>query len=264
MSVRVEAERLARGAGALLEGYYGRLHRRDADRKGGAARDLVSEADLASEEYLSGEIPAEDDLLGEEGSCRETGASRRWIVDPLDGTVNFLHGIPFWAVSIGVVEDGELTVGIVHSPALGWTFAAERGKGATLNGQPIHVSESATLSESIVGTGFAYRRNELADNNFDNFERIGMRCAGVRRMGAAAVDLALLASGRIDGFWELHLSPWDIAAGILLVREAGGTVTDFGGAESLDVLLDGRNLVASNGAVHNELRGELSPLRGIE
>ncbi len=264
MSVRAEAERLARGAGALLEGFYGRLHRVDAERKGGAARDLVSEADLASEDFLTKRIPASDDFLGEEGSCRDTGASRKWIVDPLDGTVNFLHGIPFWAVSIGVVEDGELLVGIVHAPALGWTFAAERGKGATLNGKRIEVSGSTTLSDSIVGTGFAYRRNELADSNFDNFERIGMQCAGVRRMGAAAVDMALLASGRIDGFWELHLSPWDIAAGILLVREAGGTVTDFGGADDLDRLLDGRNLVATNGAIHEELRGKLSPLRGIE
>ena len=264
MSARAEAERLARGAGALLEGYFGRLHRGDASRKGGAARDLVSEADVASEAYLYEGIPSSDDILGEEGSSRDTGATRKWIVDPLDGTINFLHGIPFWAVSIGVVDHGELSTGVVHAPALGWTFVAERGRGATLNGEPISVSATQTLGESIVATGFAYRRNELPDHNFDNFQSIGMACAGLRRLGAAAMDLALLASGRIDGFWELHLAPWDVAAAILLVREAGGTVTNFAGDDDLEKLLHGRNLVASNGAVHDEIRSHLSPLRGIE
>ena len=258
-----EAVELARGAGDLLLGYFGRLHRGDATRKKGARRDLVSEADVAAERYLVERIPAADDLVGEEGSARATGAARRWIVDPLDGTVNFLHGIPFWGVSVALVERGELAAAAVHAPALGWTFAAERGGGATLNGSPLRVSATPALEDSIVATGFAYRRNELADHNFDNFERLGMRVAGVRRLGAAAVDLALLASGRLDGFWELHLSAWDVAAGILLVREAGGRVTDFAGNEDLDRLLEGRNLLATNGAIHDEMRGELAPPRGL-
>jgi len=256
-----QALELARGAGELLEGYFGQLHRDDADRKKGVRRDLVSEAEVASEKYLVEGIPAGDDVLGEEGSARDTGAARKWIIDPLDGTVNFLHGLPCWAVSVARVDAGELTVGVVHAPALGWTFAAERGQGATLNGNPIRVSGTGALGDSIVATGFAYRRDELADHNFDNFQAIGMAAAGVRRMGAAAVDLALVAAGRMDGFWELHLSPWDIAAGILLVREAGGRVTDFAGSEEID--LAGRNLLATNSRIHEEMRGMIAPLRGL-
>ncbi|MEM8883734.1 MAG: inositol monophosphatase family protein [Planctomycetota bacterium] len=256
-----EAEQLARRAGDVLLPYYGRLHRADAARKAGARRDLVSEADVAAEKELVAHIPAADDILGEEGSERDTGARRRWIVDPLDGTVNFLHGIPFWAVSVALVEDGVLQQGVVHAPALGWTFAAVRGEGATLNDEPMRVSSTGALGDAIVATGFAYRRNELADHNFDNFESIGMEAAGVRRLGAAAVDLALVASGRIDGFWELHLNAWDVAAGILLVREAGGRVTGFEGDESLDPLLDEGHIVATNGFLHEELRGKLHTRR---
>jgi len=258
----IGAVELAQGAGELLLRSFGRLHRDDATRKAGARRDLVSEADVAAENHLVERIPAADDVLGEEGSARETGAARRWIIDPLDGTVNFLHGIPFWAVSVALVEDGALAEAAVHAPALGWTFAAARGRGATLNGEPVRVSGTAAIEDSILATGFAYRRNELPDHNFDNFEALGMRAAGVRRLGAAAIDLALVAAGRIDGFWELHLSPWDVAAGILLVREAGGRVTDFAGGEDLTALLDGRNLVATNGAIHEAVRGGLAPLRG--
>jgi len=258
-----EAVELARGAGEVLLRRFGSLHRADAGRKEGARRDLVSAADVEAERFLVERIPEADDVLGEEGSARDTGARRRWIIDPLDGTVNFLHGLPLWAVSVALVEDGEPAAAAVHAPALGWTFAAERGAGATLNGEPVGVSGTTALNESIVATGFAYRRNELADRNFDNFENVGMRAAGIRRMGAAAVDLALVAAGRLDGFWELHLSAWDVAAGILLVREAGGRVTDFAGGEALEPLLSGRNIVATNGAVHDELRGLLAPLRGL-
>ncbi len=258
-----EAEKLARGAGEILMRYHGQLHRADAQRKGGGRRDLVSTADIESEAYLVENIPSTDDILGEEGSDRSTGAARRWIVDPLDGTVNFLHGIPMWCVSIGIVEDGELVVGVIHAPVLDLTFCAARGEGAFCNGEPIRVSPATSLDESILATGFAYRRNELADHNFDNFEALGMRAAGVRRMGAAAVDLAFIASGRMDGFWELHLNAWDVAAGILLVREAGGRVTDFSGSEELDPLLFGRNLVASNGNIHDEILGGLTPIRGL-
>jgi len=258
-----EAESLARGAGAILEEFYGRIHRTDAKRKKGVRRDLVSEADIAAEKYLIENIPREDDVLGEEGSVRATGATRQWIVDPLDGTVNFLHGIPVWAVSVALIVKGKPAAACVHAPALGLTFTAAAGEGTHCNGERAEVSITDKIGESILATGFAYRRNELPDHNFDNFETLGMRAAGVRRMGAAAVDLAFLATGRIDGFWELHLSAWDVAAGILLIREAGGTVTDFAGHEDLEGLLFGRNLVASNGRIHTMLRAGLNPLRGF-
>ena len=262
MSLIADVLALARGAGEILAGRYGKLRRSDATRKEGW-RDLVSEADLASQRYLLERIPASDDVLAEEGSDRDTGARRKWVIDPLDGTVNFLHGIPFWAVSIAVVEDGALKAGVVHAPRLDQTFAAEAGGGATLNGEPIRVSAAATLKESIVATGFAYRRNELKDHNLDNFTTIAFAVAGIRRLGAASLDLAYVAAGRLDGFWELHLNPWDVAAGALLVREAGGRVTDFRGDEGLEGILFRRHVVASNGVVHDEIRGKLAPLKEL-
>jgi len=173
------------------------------------------------------------------------------------------HASGIWAVSVALIEKGKLAAACVHAPALDLTFVAALGEGAYCNGQRAEVSITDTIAESILATGFAYRRNELPDHNFDNFERLGMQAAGVRRMGAAAVDLAFLATGRIDGFWELHLSAWDVAAGILLIREAGGKVTDFRGGEELEQLLYGRNLVASNGRIHDALRTGLQPLRGF-
>ncbi|MEE8105659.1 MAG: inositol monophosphatase family protein, partial [Planctomycetota bacterium] len=206
---------IARAAGNVLLAHYGKLRRDDADLKDGNRRDLVSQADLDAEEYIKAHIPEDDDLLSEESPAREQGASRQWIVDPLDGTVNFLHGIPFWGVSIAVLENGEFLAGAIHAPALNQTFSAERGEGAHLNGERIDVSKTAALGDSVVATGFAYARNELPDHNIDNFVEVCRAAAGVRRMGAAALDLAYTACGRLDGFWELHLNPWDVAAGIL-------------------------------------------------
>ncbi|MHC4932182.1 MAG: inositol monophosphatase family protein [Planctomycetota bacterium] len=258
-----EVLRLAKEAGEILSPYYGKLRRGDADRKEGARRDLVSRADVESEQYLLSQIPEADDVLGEEGSRRDRGADRMWVIDPLDGTVNFLHGIPFWCVAIALIEEGEPKAAVVHAPELRQTFAAERGKGCTLNGEPVRVSRTTELAESIVATGFAYRRNEYADNNFDNFSAIGLAAAGVRRMGSAAIDMAYTASGRLDGFWELHLYPWDMAAGTLLIREAGGKVTDFRGSEELRKIVFGRNIVATNGHIHEAVCARLSPLKEL-
>lgn len=258
-----EIESIAAEAGELLAGYYGELRRVHAERKGGRRRDLVSRADREAEDLVVRRIPAADDLLAEEGSGRVTGAARCWVVDPLDGTVNYLHGIPFWAVSIAVIEAGELAAAVVHAPALGETFTAVRGAGSRCNGCAVAVSRSDELADSVLATGFAYDRNRLADNNVDNFSRLVMASAGLRRLGAASLDLAYTACGRLDGFWELHLAPWDVAAGALLVREAGGRVTDFGGVEALDRLLYVRHIVASNGRIHEQLRGSLAPLRGV-
>jgi myo-inositol-1(or 4)-monophosphatase len=256
------AERLARGAGEILASHFGTLRRADADRKT-TRRDLVSKADLEAERYLIERIPEADDILAEEGTDRDRGAARKWVIDPLDGTVNFLHALPVWCVSIAVIEDGELAAGVVHAPALGHTWTAEAGKGAYLDGDRVQVSGTDELAESIVATGFAYGRNEIPDNNFDNFERIGMEAAGIRRMGAAAVDLALVASGTLDGFWELHLNAWDAAAGVLMIREAGGRVTDFSGLGGLREVLFGRNIVATNGRVHEAIRSRLAPIKGL-
>jgi len=261
--MRERVVELAEGAATLLKGYAGKLGRADADRKSGAHRDLVSEADVSAEAYLLAHIPEEDDVLAEEGSNRDRGSRRRWILDPLDGTVNFLHGLPCWCVSVGLCEDGELIAAAVTAPALGETFSAARGEGCFANETRVMVSQTKDLSESILATGFAYRRNELEDHNFDNFETLGMAAAGIRRMGSAALDLALLAAGRLDGFWELHLNPWDVAAGTLLVREAGGKVSDFDGDESLAAVLHHRHIVASNTHLHLPLRTTLHPRRKL-
>jgi myo-inositol-1(or 4)-monophosphatase len=247
----------------LLHSYYGRLGRQDADRKGGLRRDLVSRADREAEAVIFEGIPDADDVLGEEGSTRSGGAERCWIVDPLDGTVNYLHGIPFWAVSIAVVERGELVVAVVHAPALAETFVASRGEGCRCNDKTVSVSRTAELSEAVLATGFAYNRDSVPDNNLENWTTMALASAGLRRMGAASLDLAFTAAGRLDAFWELHLEPWDVAAGTLLVREAGGCVSDFGGDEGLDAVLHGRNVVASNGLLHGHMRRNLAPLRAL-
>ena len=257
------AKELAIAAGDLLYSYYGHLRRRHADRKGGLRRDLVSRADREAEQLLFERIPDGDDVLGEEGSARSTGAERCWIVDPLDGTVNFLHGIPFWAVSVAVVEAGKLAAAVVHAPALRETFTAVRGAGCRCNGDETTTSDTSELAEAVLGTGFAYNRNTVPDTNLDNWSTMALQSAGLRRMGAASLDLAFTACGRLDGFWELHLEPWDVAAGTLLVREAGGRVSNFAGSEDLDAVLYGRNIVATNGPLHEDVRRRLAPLRAL-
>ena len=254
---------LARRAGDLLLAHYRPLGRQEADRKGEETRNLVTKADRASEELIVGEIRRaypDDAIAAEEGGETAGDPDRVWHVDPLDGTVNFTHGHPFFAVSIGFVERGEPTLGAVHVPLLAETFAGEVGKGAAMNGEPIRVSETTELIESLLATGFAYGRNELPDHNVDNFARLVFEARGIRRAGAAAVDLAFVAAGRLDGFWELHLSSWDVAAGAAILRAAGGTVTDFRGGEDF---LTGRNIVATNGRIHEAVRSELHPLRGL-
>ncbi len=254
---------IAHGAGAVLLRYYGKLNVADADRKGGRRRDLVSAADLEAERWILDRIPEGDAVLAEESGRRDSDSERLWVVDPLDGTVNFLHGLPVWGVSIAVVEHGELVAGVVHAPMLRMTFAATRGGGTTLDGDAASVSVTRHLSDAILATGFPYARDTLVDNNLDNVPRVGAVAGGLRRFGSAALDLALVACGRLDGYWELHLEPWDVAAGILLVHEAGGRVTDCAGRSELQQLLHGRSIVATNGHVHASLRSLLAPLQEI-
>lgn len=257
-------EDVAVSAGRLLLERYRPLGRREiVDRKERQIRNLVTEADRASEEYILGRLRSEfpDHRLNAEESGRSGGGGEPlWYVDPLDGTVNFAHSHPFFAVSIGLVIEGKPVLGVVHAPVLGETFVGEVGRGATLNGEKMGVSDTVDLAESLLATGFGYARNESPDHNVDNFERLVFRARGIRRAGAAALDLAYVAAGRLDGFWELHLSPWDVAAGAAILCASGGNVTDFHGGHGY---VTGKHIVATNGHIHEELRGALHPLRGL-
>lgn len=241
----------------------------DAAREGGAVlreglsrpvtvhmkgrREVVTDLDDASERVVLETIRASfpDDLIVAEESSPGLGESDRvWIVDPLDGTNNYAHGYPFFSVAVAVEEDGALVAGVVYDPLRDELFAAERGAGATLNGEPIRVSGARTLGESLVATGFPYDRSDDADNNLANLNRFILSVRGIRRGGSAELDLVYVACGRLDGFWELGLKTWDVAAGGLVVQEAGGRVTNFAGGG-----WDHRrgDIAASNGAIHAEM-----------
>ncbi|MEE4248752.1 MAG: inositol monophosphatase family protein [Kangiellaceae bacterium] len=215
------ATALAAQAGELLLGHWATRERLKPSAK--RAGDFVSEADREAEALLRrgfAEARPEDGWLGEETGAG-SGGERRWIVDPLDGTTNFLHGIGHWAVSVALEVDGELVFGIVHDPLRRETFAAIRGQGATLNDRPVHASPATQMEDALFGTGIPFGDMAHIDEHAADIARLAPRCAGVRRMGAAALDLAYVACGRLDGFWERQLRPWDIAAGLVLLREAG-------------------------------------------
>jgi len=259
------ARKVAEEAGALLMERFGRLSGPEIERHG--RRDVVTAADRAAEDLIRRRLEAhdagipvlsEEDARDTDGSGAASGA--QWIVDPLDGTVNFVQGIPVFAVSIGLVEDGVPQLGVIHAPALRQTFWGAPGAGVFEGKRPVSVSATPVLEDAIVATGFAYGRNELEDDNFENVQRIGLATRGIRRMGAAAVDLAYVASGRLDGFWELHLKPWDVAAGAALIRAAGGRVTDQRGGEDW---LFGGHIVATNGMLHEPLRNALVELKAL-
>jgi myo-inositol-1(or 4)-monophosphatase len=244
-----ELEAIAREAGALLMGYFKR--RVAIEYKGDV--DLVTEADRASERLIVERLQAhwpEHGIVGEEGTRSEGGAEYLWYVDPLDGTTNFAHGYPVFCISIALARrDGQLEVGLLYDPTRDEMFTAERGNGAALNGEPIRVSKTTTLSESLLGTGFpSHKRHKNPNIHF--YHQLTLRSHGVRRAGSAALDLANVASGRYDGFWEFNLNPWDTAAGVLLVQEAGGTVTRFDGSP---FRLDSREVLAANSLIHREL-----------
>lgn len=221
-------------------------------------RDPVTEADLLAERLIVGQLRERcpDMAIVAEEEVHERRDGLTWYVDPLDGTVNFTQALPFFAVSLALYEGGEPLVGVVHAPRLGETFAAGRGLGATLDGVPLSVSSRARLGEAVLATGFAYRRHELPDDNVGHFCDFVLKVRGMRRAGSAALDLAYVAAGRLDGFWEPHLSPWDVAAGALLVREAGGLVTDMAGGGDW---LHGRSILAAGPALHPAMLGVLAP-----
>jgi myo-inositol-1(or 4)-monophosphatase len=215
--------------------------------------DLVTEIDRLSEQRILERIHEarpRDSVLTEETGEHGGTSELRWIIDPLDGTTNYAHGIPHFAVSIGVERDGEREVGVVYDPIKEELFSALRGGGAFLNDSRIRVSRCSRLQQALLATGFAYDVHDAKIDNLEYFERFIKRAQAVRRIGSAALDLAYLASGRFDGFWELSLHPWDVAAGILLVQEAGGEVTDLHGGPPDP---SGATCVASNGVLHRAL-----------
>ncbi len=240
-----------------LEQRYRPAGIRDSAESKGERRNLVTAADLASERAVLArlaELRPGDAVVAEESAADRERVSRQWFIDPLDGTNNYAQGIPLFCVSVGLVENGEPVVGVVHAPLLGEIHAVGPGVDPTLNGTPLHVSGTTELADAICATGFAYDRENLRDNNVDNFANVLMTCRGMRRCGSAALDLAWVAAGRLDAFWELYLNPWDVAAGVALVRAAGGTVTDMAGGGDW---LEGRHLAASNGPLHAPLLAAL-------
>ncbi|WP_273524074.1 inositol monophosphatase family protein [Rhodosalinus sediminis] len=226
------AVRVAEEAGAILLEHWSARARLAVTRK--RSGDFVSDADREAERHLRAALAAarpEDGWLGEETGATE-GNGRRWIVDPLDGTTNFLRGIGHWCVSIALEEAGALTLGVLHDPLKGETFAARHGHGATLNARSIGVSTTHAMSDALFGTGIPFGGMAHIDDHAADIARLMPHCAGVRRMGAAALDLAYVAAGRLDGFWERRLQPWDIAAGLVLLREAGARVEGWTSVET--------------------------------
>ena len=257
--------RAADGAAQLLRDQFARPEHVRVDEK--AAGDFVSSADLRSQEIirgvLSGAYPTYLQLLEEGHGDRDApSGAPRFIVDPLDGTTNFLHGIPHFAVSIALEKDGELAAGVVHDVAKGEIFSCEKGKGAWLGTRRLHGSPARALSRSVVGTGIPHRGRPNHEPYVAALAAIMSGVAGVRRMGSAALDLAYVAAGRFDAFFELGLAPWDVAAGTLLVREAGGIVT---GVDGRPVGIDsGEMLAASSEPLHRTIVGCLTPLHGVQ
>jgi myo-inositol-1(or 4)-monophosphatase len=256
------ARRIAGEAGAILREGAGRRHASDQKR---TSVDLVTEYDRRSEAHAVAALRAafpDDEVVAEEGGGQRGSSGRRWLVDPLDGTTNFSHGLPFFCVSLAVEDAQGPLAGVVDAPALGWQFFAARGGGAFLVERArgaaerrLRVSDTDTLAASLLATGFPYDTATNADNNLAEWAHVYPRTQGVRRVGAAALDLCFVAAGWIDGYWEMKLKPWDVAAGALFVVEAGGRISDYRGQPFRS---DGGEILASNGALHDALVAALS------
>lgn len=216
--------------------------------------DLVTKADFASEHLIVDSILEhfpQDGIIAEESCAIEGTSGFSWVIDPLDGTVNFAHGFPTFCVSIGIRDGETIQNGIVYDPNRDEMFTAEKGKGAFLNGAPISVTANPDLCKAMLATGFPYDRSvDSKRNNIDYFARFCLQSRALRRLGSAALDLCYVACGRLDGFWELKLRPWDVCAGVLLVTEAGGKVTDFYGFE---YSIFNPYIIASNGKIHQDM-----------
>jgi myo-inositol-1(or 4)-monophosphatase len=222
---------------------------------------LVTEMDMRSEraavDVLRASFP-EHGIIAEEETCIQSDSGFTWIIDPLDGTTNYAHGYPCFSVSIALEHEGEIVLGVVYDPMRDELFTAQKGLGSSLNGKPIRVSRIDTLIKSLLATGFPYDRKECGKNNLDYFHDLLMASQEVRRDGSAALDLCYVASGRFDGYWELKLKPWDVAAGSLIVREAGGMVTSLSGS---GFGIHDEEILASNGRVHGQMVAILQKTR---
>ncbi len=248
LSIAIEA---AKEAGKFLKYNVGKV--KNIEMKQGEERNLVSEIDKGSEEriitIIRRHFPTHA-ILAEESGASTTSSDYMWVIDPLDGTTNFLHGVPIFCVTIAVAYKGELVAGVVYDPNLDELFTAEKGSGAYLNGRRLTVSSTSKLINSLLVTGFPYDIAQNPENAIGHFVNFLVEAQGIRRLGSAALDLSYVAAGRFDGFWEVNLNPWDMAAGMLFVREAGGRVTDFAGAEST---IYKKQVLASNGIIHDAM-----------
>jgi len=250
------ARSIARDAGALQRSRIG--DPRTIETKS-TRIDLVTDVDRASErlilERLDRECPHDGILSEESGSTRDGSSGFCWIIDPLDGTTNYAHAVPHFAVSIGVEQDGERVAGVIYNPMLDELFWAARGEGAWLGDARIEVSRIESLDRALLATGFAYDVQSNRKNNLDQFAAFMLRAQAVRRAGSAALDLAYVACGRFDGFWEQHLAAWDVAAGLILIEEAGGITSDFDGGPAPR---SGARTVAANHRLHAEMLSVLA------
>jgi myo-inositol-1(or 4)-monophosphatase len=248
---RIKAVGLAAAAraGDILRGHWGKTAK--VEKKG--AINLVTEADLASEEAIIQVIRTafpDHAVVAEESGVMPGNSSHQWIIDPLDGTTNYAHGLPEFTVSIAFASEGDLIFGLVLSPVTEELFCGARDQGATLNGRPIQASQTQTLDESLLVTGFPYEMKAIVRPLMSRFERCLMAAQGVRRLGSAALDLCYVACGRFDGFWEENLAPWDTAAGVVIAREAGASVSDF---SNKPYSIAGKEILATNGFIHGKL-----------
>ncbi|PCJ32354.1 MAG: inositol monophosphatase [Alphaproteobacteria bacterium] len=256
-------EMAAQKAGRKLNRDFGEVENLQVSRKGPA--DFVSAADLKSEKIIKEELfkarPNIAFLLEEEGEINLGDGSGRWIVDPLDGTTNFLHGIPHFCISIALEQNGEITAGLIYNPITGETYWAEKGRGAYLNDMKIRVSARRDMKYSLLATGIPFHGTAGHKSFIHSMEAIMGEVSGIRRFGSAALDLAYVASGKYEGFWESHLNKWDIAAGMLLVREAGGSVTTFDGKNKA---YETGEILATNSVIHGPLTRLLAQGRKAE
>ena len=255
MDLMIFARDLARDAGQVLRSGYGRAER---IRKKESEVDLLTEYDLKAEELIVSRIREaypDHAILSEEGKEQEQG-DRMWVIDPLDGTTNFAHGVPIFSVSIAFLEQGVPSLGVVYAPVMEEFFTAIKGRGAWLNDEPLAVSTTDDLNDSLLVTGFPYDIRSRPDNNLDNYATFSLRSRAVRRLGSAAIDLCYVGAGRFDAYWEVQTFPWDCAAGALVVQEAGGQVSRLDGQP---VEYSQRtSIVASNGPLHAQMLALLS------
>jgi len=252
--LREIAFKAARKAGAILRSRIGNIGNIDYKSAFNIVTDVDKEAERNIIEILNEHFP-NDQILAEESGVHEARSSRRWIIDPLDGTTNYSHGYPFFCVSIGYEDAGEPLMGVVYNPIADEMFWAQKGGGAYLNDTKIKVSSHTGVATSLLATGFPADTKTVKHSNIEQFARVTERSLGVRRDGSAALDLCFVACGRLEGFWELKLAPWDLAAGTVIIREAGGLVTNLTGG-AFDICSG--HVLATNGLIHSELKDVLA------